>query len=72
MAKVRELQPEAVIFLEANLHIAGAKSEASSVCTNENINRFNQAVEQMADGQSRFWLDVNELFDDADGQILIE
>lgn len=69
LAEIRKLQPEALIFLEANLHITGAKSEDSPIYTNENINRFNQAVEQMADGQSVFYLDVNELFDDEDGNL---
>lgn len=72
LTRVRELQPEAVIFLEANLHITGAKSEDSPVYTNENINRFNQAVKQMTDGQRVFWLDVNELFDDGDGNLAEE
>ena len=69
LAKIRGLQPEALIFLEANLHITGAKSEDSPIYTNENINRFNQAAEQMADGQSIFYLDVNELFDDENGNL---
>lgn len=72
LAKIRGLQPEALIFLEANLHITGAKSEDSPIYTNENINRFNQAAEQMADGQSIFYLDVNELFDDENGNLAEE
>lgn len=69
LQKIEELQPEAIIFLEANLHITEKKSELSPVYTNENINRFNQAVEQMADGRRRFYLDVNELFDDENGNL---
>ena len=72
LAKIRGLQPEALIFLEANLHITGAKSEDSPIYTNENINRFNQAAEQMANGQSIFYLDVNELFDDENGNLAEE
>ena len=45
------------------------KSETSPVYTNENIDRFNQAVEQMTDGRNRFYLDVNELFDDENGNL---
>lgn len=72
LTRIRELQPEAIVFLEANLHITGKKSEESPIYTNENINRFNQAVKQMADGQCVFWLDVNELFDDRDGNLAEE
>lgn len=66
---LEEKQPDAVFFLQANLHITGKKSETSPVYTNENLNRFNAAVEQMADGQRRFYLDVNELFDDEEGNL---
>lgn len=67
--KIRELQPGVVIYLEANLHITGKKSEESPIYTNENINRFNQAIEQMADGRRMFYLDINELFDDESGSL---
>lgn len=63
------MQPEALIFLEGNLHITDKKSKASTEFTNENIDRFNRAVEQMADGITIFYLDVNELFDDESGNL---
>lgn len=66
---LREKQPDAILFLQANLHITGKKSETSPVYTNENLNRFNDAVEQMADGRNLFYLDVNELFDDEEGNL---
>lgn len=69
LGRIRQWQPEAKLFLEANLHITGKKSEASPIYTNENINRFNRAVEQMADGQTSFYLDVNVLFDDEEGNL---
>lgn len=69
LAKLREWQPQAKIFLEANLHITGEKSQASPIYTNENIDRFNQAVSRMADGREIFYLDVNELFDDEEGNL---
>lgn len=67
--KIQELQPDALIFLEANLHIAKKKSDASPVYNNANINRFNEAVAELADGRIRFYLDVNELFDDEEGNL---
>lgn len=67
--RIQELQPDALIFLQANLHIAKEKSDASPIYNNENINRFNAAVKKMADGGKRFYLDVNELFDDEEGNL---
>lgn len=69
LRRIRELQPEALIFLEGNLHITGEKSKVSTDFTNENIDRFNRAVEQMADDKTLFYLDVNELFDDGNGNL---
>lgn len=67
--RILELQPDTILFLEANLHITKGKSAASLIYNNENINRFNQAVAKMADDDTRFYLDVNELFDDEEGNL---
>lgn len=69
IGKIREWQPEALIFLEANLHITERKSAASPVYNNENINRFNEALADMADERTIFYLDANELFDDERGSL---
>lgn len=69
IGKIREWQPEALIFLEANLHITERKSSASPVYNNENINRFNEALANMADERTIFYLDANELFDDEGGSL---
>lgn len=66
-AAIREWQPDALIFLMANLHITNAKSATSEYFTNENINRFNEAVSKLADGKQVFYLDVNPLYDDEEG-----
>lgn len=69
LENMRQLQPDAIFFLEANLHIAKRKSETSEVYNNESIDRFNQAVKQLADGKTSFYIDVNELFDDGEGNL---
>lgn len=69
---IRALQPDALIFLQANLHITEKKSSSSPIYNNENINRFNAEVEQLADSKQIFYLDVNELFDDENGNLSIE
>lgn len=67
LTDIRSLQPHALIYLQANLHITSEKSETSTYYNNDNINRFNRAVEEMADGKEVFYLDVNGLFDDETG-----
>lgn len=69
---IQNLQPDALIFLQANLHITEKKSASSPIYNNENINRFNQEVEKLADSRQLFYLDVNELFDDENGNLSVE
>ena len=69
IALIRELQPDALIFIQANLHITNAKSEDSELFNNTNIDLFNQAVGELADGKNIFYLDVNPLYDDEEGSL---
>lgn len=69
IAHIQELQPGALIFLEANLHVTQTKSDSDEIYNNAGINRMNQAIAEMADNISRFYVDVNELFDDAQGNL---
>ena len=72
IALIRQLQPEALIFIQANLHITNKKSEDSELFNNTNINLFNQAVGELADGKQVFYLDVNPLYDDEEGGLAEE
>ena len=70
--RIEELQPDAIIFLQANLHITKSKSGKSEIYNNKNIDRFNREVEKLADNKKRFFLDANELFDDEEGNLSVE
>ena len=39
------------------------------VYNNESIDRFNSAVEKLADGKTSIYIDVNEIFDDREGNL---
>ncbi len=66
---VREKQPDAIIYIEANLHVTTERSSTDSIFNNQNINRFNKAISEMADGEKTFYIDVNEYFDDDKGNL---
>ncbi len=66
---IRELQPDAVLFIGANLHVSKSLSESSNIYTNNKIDEFNTAISQLADEETIFYLDVNELFDDENGNL---
>lgn len=60
-------QPQAYIFIQANLHITKEKSEESEYFTNSNIDKYNEAISKLADNKKIFYLDVNPLYDDEEG-----
>lgn len=67
--QIQELQPDACLVLEANLHMTEEKSEGDAIFNNENINEMNDAIHHLAEEKNLGWLDVNELFDDENGNL---
>ena len=66
---IRSLQPGAVLVLQANLHVTGNKSASSSTYNNEKINRLNSGIQTLAEENRCFYLDVNPVFDDENGNL---
>lgn len=67
--KLCAAQPNAVIYLCANMHVTKAQSEKDEIYNNINVNLINEVIEGLADGERLIYLDVNELFDDEDGSL---
>ncbi len=67
--QIREWQPEAIIYIMANLHISAEKSNMDTGFDNLNINAKNAAVASLANGTDIFYLDSNPLFTDEDGYL---
>lgn len=70
--QLREWQPEAVIYVMANLHVSREKNDMESEFNNININDKNVASARLADGRDVFYLDCNPLFTDEDGYLRAE
>ena len=64
-----ELQPDAIIYLLANLHITAELKSDLPYLTNENINLINMFVSKFADNKKIFYLDPNVLYDDEFGNM---
>lgn len=67
--KIQALQPDAILFLGANLHVTEEKSNSDPLFNNEAINRMNEAISALANQQNIFYVDVNVLFDDENGNL---
>lgn len=67
--KIRQLQPDASIFIMGMMHVTTEYSDASDVFNNDNIDNRNTAVAGIADGERVFYLDMNECVDDERGGV---
>lgn len=69
LEKLRKLQPQAIIFLQANLHVSREKDNPATEFNNININDKNAAIATLANGTDVIYLDINPLFTDNDGYL---
>ncbi len=69
VSKLQELQPNAVIFVEGIMRVAGTKNEEDPIFNNTNINDRNDAIKQLADNNSIFYLEVNDVVCDEEGNL---
>ena len=61
---VQEKQSNAIIYIEANLHVTAERSNKDKTINNININKINNEISQLADNEKIFFIDINEKFDD--------
>lgn len=66
---IKQKQPGAIIYMQANLHVTQSRSDKDRVVNNAAINAFNSRLAQLADGETVFYIDANEIFDDAGGNL---
>ena len=67
--KIRELQPDAIIYIQGIMHVTAAKSNVDKHFNNEKINARNEAIAELADNQTIFYIDMNEAVDDENGDL---
>lgn len=64
---LQELQPDAVIYVQGIIKVTTERSGEGDYITNEGIEARNQGLEQLADNEKVFYLDVNPLICDETG-----
>ncbi len=67
--RIHELQPDAVLYIEGNLHVGPERSATDAYFNNGRINALNYEISKLADNRSVFYIDVNEYFDDESGNL---
>lgn len=66
---IRKAQPDAIIVIQANLHVTKQKSDAGETFSNKRIDKYNKRLSKIADNNKIFYLDANEIFDDGNGNM---
>jgi len=70
--KIRSYQPDAVIYILANIHVSTEYAETGGAVNNENLDIFNGLIAEYADSEHIFYLDANKALDDASGALAVE
>lgn len=63
VSRIRELQPQAVLFIQSIMHVSQSKDDQGSYINNAEVDARNEKLRTLADGKNIFWLDENEVFD---------
>ena len=66
---LQDWEPCAQLFLCANLHVTSTRSHNDKFFNNENINKINLEIQTLAEEKELVFLDINELFDDENGDL---
>lgn len=70
--RIMELQPDAIIYLEAIMRVSTERSEQGDYIHNEGIDERNERIAALADNQRIFYLDVNEVVCDENGGLIAD
>ncbi len=69
---IQKSQPNAIIIIQANLHVSKAKSDNNSTFNNKRIDKYNSKLAAIADSKRIFYIDANGIFDDGKGNLKAE
>ncbi len=67
--RIRELQPDAIIYIQGIMHVTARKSDKDKFFNNNRINERNEGLKALADQRDIFYIDMNEAVDDGNGNL---
>ena len=57
--QIRELQPDAILFVQSIIHVSKVQDGEGTVINNENVNARNKLLQKLADNKMIYYLDGN-------------
>lgn len=70
IGRIRQLQPDAVLFIEGIMRVADKKDKEDAIFNNTNINARNEAIAKLANNETIFYIDVNDVVCDENGALI--
>lgn len=70
--RIRQLQPEAIIFIEGNMNVTKEKSDNDPIFNSVNIGIRNAKIAALANQKDIFYIDINEAVTDDEGYLMDE
>ncbi len=67
--RILQIQPNAIIYINSIMHVSKEKNDSDPLYNNTNINTRNLAIIPLADGDHIFYLNVNNIVDDGEGNL---
>ena len=67
--RVRQTQPEAVIYIQGNIPMSYGIQDLSGALNNKNLSARNEASRALADSDTIFYLDIDKIYADANGNL---
>ena len=72
LERIREAQPEAIIYVQGIIHISIWYSAGDPAFNNKNVVQRNEAISKLANGHDIFYLDPNERLCDGNGDLNLD
>lgn len=66
---VRRTQPEAVIYIQGNIPMSYNTQDLNGALNNKNLSLRNEASRALADAENIFYLDIDKIYADANGNL---
>ena len=66
---LRAWEPDAKLIIQGVMRVSGEKNSKDPIFNNSNINARNNAVATLADNKDIFYIDVNEVVCDEEGNL---
>lgn len=67
--QIRQIQPNAVIYIESILPVTQAKDDEGYYVNNDRINQYNELLMELAEEKEVWYLDVSEVVEDESGKL---